>query len=41
MASQNAYLELLGDLPVLEIDGGVDFHKAAQESLAFLAEVRR
>ena len=41
MASQNAYLELLGDLPVLEIDGGVDFHKAAQECLKFLESVRR
>jgi HprK-related kinase B len=41
MASQNAYLDLLGDLPVLEIDGGVDFHKAATASLDFLAEVRR
>jgi HprK-related kinase B len=40
MASQNAYLELLGDLPVLEIDGGVDFHQAAQASLDFLAAVR-
>ena len=39
MASQNAYLELLGDLPVLEIDGGVDFHQAAKASLDFLAEV--
>ncbi|OLN29892.1 HPr kinase [Desulfovibrio sp. DV] len=41
MASQNAYLELLGDLPVLEIDGGVDFHKAARECLTFLESVRR
>jgi HprK-related kinase B len=41
MASQKAYLDLLGDLPVLEIDGGVDFHKAATECLAFLEDVRR
>jgi HprK-related kinase B len=40
MASQNAYLELLGDLPVLEIDGGVDFHKAAEASLKFLQETQ-
>ncbi|KHK00478.1 HprK-related kinase B [Desulfovibrio sp. TomC] len=41
MASQKAYLELLGDLPVLEIDGGVDFPKAARECLTFLESVRR
>ena len=41
MASQEAYLELLGDLPVLEISGGVDFRKAAATSLDFLREVRR
>jgi len=41
MASQNAYLDMLGDLPVLEIDGGVDFHKAALASLDFLRAVRR
>lgn len=35
-ASQDAYLELLGDLPVLEIDGGVDFHRAAETCLDFL-----
>ncbi len=40
-ASQNAYLDLLGDLPVLEIDGGVDFHKAAEACLDFLGQVRR
>lgn len=40
IASQNAYLDLLGDLPVLEIDGGVDFHKAAETCLRFLREVR-
>lgn len=40
VASQNAYLDLLGDLPVLEIDGGVDFHKAAEACLAFLRQVR-
>jgi HprK-related kinase B len=41
MASQNAYLELLGDLPVLEIDGGVDFAQAAKASLSFLEAVSR
>ncbi|MHC1789561.1 HprK-related kinase B [Solidesulfovibrio sp.] len=41
MASQNAYLEMLGDLPVLEIDGGVDFDKAATACLEFLESVRR
>ena len=41
MATQNAYLELLGDLPVLEIDGGVDFQKAAQASLEFLRSLGR
>lgn len=40
IASQNAYLELLGDLPVLEIDGGVDFHQAAQACLDFLRQVK-
>ncbi|MFU2210731.1 HprK-related kinase B [Solidesulfovibrio sp. C21] len=40
IASQNAYLDLLGDLPVLEIDGGVDFHKAAEACLAFLKETQ-
>lgn len=35
-ASQNAYLDLLGDVPVLEIDGGVDFPKAARVCLEFL-----
>ncbi|MYL83039.1 HprK-related kinase B [Desulfovibrio aerotolerans] len=41
MASQNAYLSLLGDVPVLEIDGGVDFAKAARVCLEFLESVRR
>jgi HprK-related kinase B len=41
MASQQAYLDLLGDLPVLEIDGGVDFNRAALACLDFLREVRR
>jgi len=41
IASQNAYLDLLGDLPVLEIDGGVDFHEAGLACLEFLREVRR
>lgn len=40
MAGQNAYLELLGDVPVLEIDGGVDFAAAAQACLAFLEAAR-
>ena len=40
IASQNAYLDLLGDLPVLEIDGGVDFHKAASACLEFLHQAR-
>lgn len=40
MASQKAYLDLLGDLPVLEIDGGVDFHKAAEACLEFLRRVK-
>jgi HprK-related kinase B len=40
-SSQEAYLDLLGDLPVLEIDGGVDFHQAALVCLDFLRAVRR
>lgn len=40
IASQNAYLNLLGDLPVLEIDGGVDFHQAGLACLEFLREIR-
>ena len=39
-ASQDAYLDLLGDLPVLEIDGGVDFHRAATACLEFLRQQR-
>jgi HprK-related kinase B len=39
-ASQDAYLDLLRDLPVLEIDGGVDFHQAAQTCLDFLRQQR-
>lgn len=39
-ASQDAYLELLGDLPVLEIDGGVDFPLAAETCLDFLRRQR-
>jgi HprK-related kinase B len=41
LSSQEAYLELLGDLPVLEIDGGVDFDQAARVCLDFLRTVRR
>uniref|UniRef100_I2PZU1 Serine kinase of the HPr protein, regulates carbohydrate metabolism n=1 Tax=Desulfovibrio sp. U5L TaxID=596152 RepID=I2PZU1_9BACT len=41
MASQDSYLDLLGDLPVLEIDGGVDFHRAATACLDFLRDIRR
>jgi HprK-related kinase B len=40
LAGQNAYLELLGGLPVLEIDGGVDFHQAALACLDFLRQER-
>ena len=40
MASQEAYLDLLGDLPVLAIDGGVDFPGAARACLDFLDESR-
>lgn len=39
-ADQNAYLDLLGDLPVLEIDGGVDFGRAAAICLDFLRRER-
>lgn len=41
LASQDSYLDLLGDLPVLEIDGGVDFHQAAMACLDFLRDIRR
>lgn len=40
MASPDEYLERLGDLPVLEIDGGVDFAAAAAVCLDFLRQGR-
>lgn len=41
LASRERYLDLLGDLPVLEIDGGVDFSRAAEACLEFLRTTRR
>ncbi len=39
-AGEEAYLDLLGDLPVLAIEGGVDFPRATQACLDFLREAR-
>jgi HprK-related kinase B len=41
MAGEDRYLDLLGDLPVLEIDGGVDFQRAAAACLDFLRDICR
>lgn len=40
LANEEAYLDLLGGLPVLEIHGGVDFPKAALACLDFLRSAR-
>ncbi len=40
LAGPDDYLALLGDLPVLEVAGGVHFHEAALACLEFLRQVR-
>ena len=40
VASEEAYLGLLGDLPVLLIEGGVDFQQATNACLEFLRAAR-
>jgi HprK-related kinase B len=39
--SEEAYLDLLGDCPVLEISGGIDFEAASMACLDFLKELEK